>query len=108
MSDNTPIYTFFLGTNPTLSGSELLALLARTGISYKILGIQKRYIRATFQKPLPPDFIKSLGGTLRISMDVASWNSMPSGEEILDMLGTLPDKWQIGIGSLGLSQNMGK
>lgn len=108
MSDSTPIYTFFLGTNSVLSASELLAVLKRSSIPYKIISIHKRYIRAALQKPLPPNFIKSLGGTLRISLDVSSWNSMPSGEEILDSLGTLPDKWQIGIGSLGLSQNMGK
>ncbi len=108
MSDNTPIYTFFLGTNSVLSASELLAVLKRSSIPYKIISIHKRYLRAALQKPLPPDFIKSLGGTLRISLDVSSWNSMPSGEEMLDALGTLPDKWQIGIGSLGLSQNMGK
>ncbi len=100
--------TFFLGTNVALSGSELLAAFSRHGISYDLHAATGRSIRAAVTPDLPPDFIKSLGGTLRISIDVASWNAMPSGDDILDALGPLPDKWHVGLGSIGMSQNMSK
>ncbi|MEK7499311.1 MAG: hypothetical protein AAB649_01760 [Patescibacteria group bacterium] len=102
------MYTFFLGTNFDLSSAEISAVLTRHGISFEIISSHKQYIRIQTQNTLPVNLIKNLGGTIRISQDVATWNAMPGTEEILAALKPLPPKWQIGLGYIGMSLNIRK
>lgn len=102
------MYTFFLGTNTALSGGEIAAVLLRLGISFTVESITNYYVRISTTEKLPADFIKNLGGTIRISEDVATWNHMPSAEEVLASLAPLPAKWDVGIGSIGMSLNIRK
>lgn len=98
--------TFFLGTNALLSAAEILAVLNRLGISYTVHDTTPSLLRLETDKPLPPDVIKILGGTIRITSDISSWPHMPSAEEVLDALPELPTKWTLGIGMVGMSQNV--
>lgn len=98
--------TFFLGTNALLSAAEILAVLNRLGISYTVHDTTPSLLRLETDKPLPPDVIKILGGTIRITSDISSWPHMPSAEEVLDALPELPAKWTLGIGMVGMSQNV--
>ncbi len=102
------MYTFFLGTNTSLSMGEIAAVLQRLGISFTVDSITNHYIRIATPDSLPTDLIKNLGGTIRISEDIATWKRMPSAEEILEALQPLPPKWAIGIGHMGMSLNIRK
>ena len=100
------MFTFFLGTNPRLSASEIIAALTRLGYSYTVIARTSNWIRIDAPDGLPNDFIKILGGTIRISTDVASWPTMPSPDEVLSALAPLPAKWELGIGFIDMSQNI--
>ncbi|MDA1168832.1 MAG: hypothetical protein O3A36_00670 [bacterium] len=102
------MYTFFLGTNSDLSTAEITAVLNRHGISFTIISSQKQYIRIQTQSAIPLGLVKILGGTIRISQDVAVWDTMPATEEILTALQPLPPKWQVGLGCIGMSLNIRK
>ncbi len=102
------MYTFFLGTNAALSAGEIAAVLLRLGVSFTVKNATEHLVRISTDKPLPINLIKNLGGTIRISEDVATWNHMPSAEEILEAFQDLPPKWDIGIGSFGMSLNVRK
>lgn len=102
------MYTFFLGTNAALSAGEIAAVLLRFGISFTVKNANEHFVRISSDEPLPINFIKNLGGTIRISEDISSWDHMPSAEEILESLQPLPSKWDIGIGSFGMSLNIRK
>ena len=98
--------TFFLGTNALLSAAEILAVLNSLGISYTVHDTTPSLLRLETDKPLPSDIIKILGGTISITSDISSWPHMPSAEEVLDALPELPAKWTLGIGMVGMSQNI--
>lgn len=101
-------YTFFLGTNTALSQGEIVAVLNRLSISFTIIGATKQLLRLKTQSTLPNGLIKNLGGTIRISEDIATWNTLPSVEEVLEALDPLPAKWDIGLGYMGMSLNIRK
>lgn len=100
--------TFFLGTNAALSAGEIAAVLQRLGISFTVESITKHYLRITSENALPDNLIKILGGTIRITEDVATWNTMPYPETILESLSPLPPKWELGLGYIGMSLNIRK
>ena len=102
------MYTFFLGTNTALSGLEIAAVLGRHNIPFTVISTQKHYIRINTESTIPANLIKTLGGTIRISQDVATWNTMPTPEEILDAVQPLAPKWQIGLGYVDMSLNIRK
>jgi tRNA G10 N-methylase Trm11 len=102
------MYTFFLGTNTALSAGEIAAVLLRLGVAFTVETITEQFVRISSSEPLPTNLIKNLGGTIRISEDVATWNHMPSAEEIVEALQPLPPKWDMGIGQVSMSLNIRK
>lgn len=100
--------TFFLGSNPALSAQEVLVYLQRHGVLYTNYTNQNCLLRVSIPEKISPEIIKHLGGTIRITEDICSWKAMPTAEIILDTLSPLPEKWVIGLGVYGLSQNIRK
>ncbi len=100
-------YTFFLGTNPVLSASEVVACLDRSTIPHKILRLTNSYMRIESEM-LPEHIGDYLGGTIRITKDIASWNHMPSPEDIISALSPLPPKWIMGLSILSGSVSVKK
>ncbi|HSX24846.1 MAG TPA: DNA methyltransferase [Candidatus Andersenbacteria bacterium] len=100
-------YTFFLGTNPLLSVSEIIAYLNRTATDYTVSRITRSYIRIETNM-LPEDIGDQLGGTIRIATDVAGWNHMPDAEKIIAALSALPPKWVMGLSILSGSVSVKK
>lgn len=100
--------TFFLGSNPALSAQEIISYLQRNGIGYTVEHGIRGLLRVSTSEKISPEIIKDLGGTIRITEDIHSWDHIPSADEILDALSPLPGKWVVGIGSVGVSQNMKK
>ncbi len=99
--------TFFLGSNPALSAQEIFAYLKRQGIVYTVDSNYRDLLRLLIKEKISPDIIKHLGGTIRITEDIHSWNTVPTPEEILDALHPLlAEKFTVGVGSVGVSQNM--
>ncbi|OGY30985.1 MAG: hypothetical protein A3C02_00540 [Candidatus Andersenbacteria bacterium RIFCSPHIGHO2_02_FULL_45_11] len=98
--------TFFLGSNPALSLQEIILFLKRNKIEHSIHSINHGLLRISTTGKISPEIIQSLGGTIRITEDVASWPHEPGAEEILDALSPLPTKWEIGVGGAGTSQNL--
>lgn len=95
--------TFFLGTNPVLSASECIALLHRLGIAFELSYADARIVRITTEYPIPKKVGDFLGGTFRITEDIASWNHIPSAEEVLSALSPLPEKWVVGVSSINVT-----
>jgi tRNA G10 N-methylase Trm11 len=98
--------TFFLGSNPALSAQEIISYLKRHKIQHSIQTIGHGLLRLSTTEKISPEIIKSLGGTIRITEDIASWTHEPSADEILESLSPLPKKWVIGVGGSGTSQNI--
>ncbi len=98
--------TFFLGSNPALSLQEIISYLKRQKIEHTIHSINHGLLRLSTPEKISPEIIKHLGGTIRITEDVASWPQEPGAEDILDALSPLPAKWEIGVGGAGTSQNL--
>lgn len=92
-------YTFFLGTNAVLSASEALACLNRLAIQFTFLSCDSHMLRIETPNPLPITIGLILGGTIRITEDIATWNHVPSPEDVLQALSPLPQKWALGISS---------
>lgn len=92
-------YTFFLGTNPVLSASEITACLSRYSIPFSISRITPSYIRLSAES-LPEHIGDVLGGTIRITRDMKDWNHMPSADDIVSALSPLPEKWVMGLSVL--------
>lgn len=100
-------YTFFLGTNPLLSASEVAGYLARHTTTYTISRITNAYIRIEADS-LPERIGDELGGTIRITKDIATWNHMPEAEEIISALAPLPATWVMGLSVLSGSSSVKK
>lgn len=100
-------YTFFLGTNPLLSASEVAAYLARHNTTYSVLRITNSYMRI-LADALPEHIGDELGGTIRIAQDIAEWGHMPEAEEMVAALSPLPDKWVMGLSVLSGSTSVKK
>lgn len=100
-------YTFFLGTNPILSASEVARYLARHNTAYGISRITNAYIRIETDS-LPERIGDELGGTIRITKDIATWNHMPEAEEIISALTPLPATWVMGLSILSGSSSVKK
>lgn len=98
--------TFFLGSNPALSIQEIIVYLKRHHIAHTVQTISHGLLRISTTEKIPSEIIKNLGGTIRITDDIASWPHEPSTDEILDALPSLPEKWTLGVGGAGTSQNM--
>ncbi|PIT98045.1 MAG: hypothetical protein COT71_02805 [Candidatus Andersenbacteria bacterium CG10_big_fil_rev_8_21_14_0_10_54_11] len=65
-------YVFFLGSHPALSVAEVLNVLRRDGISYRIFFAHERYMVIDVAGVLPIDFLRRLGGSERIARVVAA------------------------------------
>ncbi|OGY36314.1 MAG: hypothetical protein A3E36_00160 [Candidatus Andersenbacteria bacterium RIFCSPHIGHO2_12_FULL_45_11b] len=100
-------YTFFLGTNPMLSASEIAAYLASHNAAYAISRITNAYIRIEADA-LPEHIGDHLGGTIRITTDAATWNHAPTAEDIIAALSPLPAKWVMGLSILSGSASVKK
>ncbi|MEO6077460.1 MAG: hypothetical protein ABIP54_01625 [Candidatus Andersenbacteria bacterium] len=100
-------YTFFLGTNPILSTSEIEAFFARMKTQYEITRSKPAYLRITADS-LPDHMGSFLGGTIRITKDITSWHHMPSAQEIVNSLAPLPEKWVLGLSVLSGSVSVKK
>ena len=100
-------YTFFLGTNPLLSASEVAAYLTRHSTAYNVLRITNSYMRISADA-LPEHIGDELGGTIRIAQDVTQWSHMPEADEIVSALSPLPDKWVMGLSVLSGSTSVKK
>jgi tRNA G10 N-methylase Trm11 len=100
-------YTFFLGTNPLLSTAEIEGYFARTNTAYEITRTKPAYLRITADS-LPEHMGSFLGGTIRITKDIATWNHMPTAEEIVNAIMPLPEKWVLGLSVLSGSVSVKK
>ena len=69
-------YTFFLGTNPVLSASEVVAYFTRTATNYTISRITNAYMRIE-ANTLVEHIGDELGGTIRITKFLNLSSSFP-------------------------------
>ncbi len=77
-------YFFVLGTHPALSCAEITAVLTRYQISFQKIFYSHDVIHLETDSELPNNFIKNLGGTIKI----AEFIDLVSDEDIISLVST--------------------
>lgn len=95
-------YVFWLGTNPELSRLELLNVLARLPLPYRVIRSHTRYITISSKNKLDGNFINRLGGVDRIGKVIRQKSIGWTATELSQVLSPTDKKMMAGLSKFNL------